>query len=86
MEALTDDNLTVEELIRMTMRTGEAAIEVMKKLDEANTAVYGNPAPHRVNIHMRKGPFIVVSGHDLKDLEMLLEQTKGTGGQCVYTR
>ena len=61
LEALTDDNLTVEELIRMTMRTGEAAIEVMKKLDEANTAVYGNPAPHRVNIHMRKGPFIVVS-------------------------
>ena len=84
LEALTDDNLTVEELIRMTMRTGEAAIEVMKKLDEANTAVYGNPAPHRVNIHMRKGPFIVVSGHDLKDLEMLLEQTKGTGVN-VYT-
>ena len=84
LEALTDDNLTVEELIRMTMRTGEAAIEVMKKLDEANTAVYGNPAPHRVNIHMRKGPFIVVSGHDLKDLEMLLEQTQGTGVD-VYT-
>lgn len=77
LEALTDDSLTVEELIRMTMRTGEMAIAVMKKLDEANTEVYGNPAPHKVNIHMKKGPFIIVSGHDLKDLEMLLEQTKG---------
>ena len=84
LEALTDDALTVEELIRMTMRTGEMAIEVMKTLDEANTAVYGNPAPHKVNIHRRKGPFIIVSGHDLKDLEMLLEQTRGTGVN-VYT-
>ena len=84
LEALTDDELTVEELIRMTMRTGEMAIEIMKKLDEANTEVYGNPAPHRVNIHRKKGPFIIVSGHDLKDLEMLLEQTKGTGVN-VYT-
>jgi len=84
LEALTDDNLTVEELIRLTMRTGEMAIEVMKKLDEANTTVYGNPAPHKVNIHRKKGPFIIVSGHDLKDLEMLLEQTKGTGIN-IYT-
>ena len=84
LEALTDDSLTAEELIRMTMRTGEMAIAVMKKLDEANTEVYGNPAPHKVNIHMKKGPFIIVSGHDLKDLEMLLEQTKGKGGN-VYT-
>ncbi len=73
LEALTDDNLTVEELIRMTMRTGEMAIEIMKKLDEANTAVYGNPTLHKVNTHMKKGPFIIVSGHDLRDLEMLLE-------------
>lgn len=84
LEALTDDSLTAEELIRMTMRTGEMAIAVMKKLDEANTEVYGNPAPHKVNIHMKKGPFIIVSGHDLKDLEMLLEQTKGKGVD-VYT-
>ena len=84
LEALTDDSLTVEELIRMTMRTGEMAIAVMKKLDEANTEVYGNPAPHKVNIHMKKGPFIIVSGHDLKDLEMLLEQTKGKGVN-IYT-
>ena len=68
----------------MTMRTGEAAIEVMKVLDEANTSVYGNPSPHTVNVHIRKGPFIIVSGHDLKDLEMLLQQTEGTGIN-IYT-
>lgn len=84
LEATTDDNLTVEDLIRVTMRTGEAAIEVMKKLDEANTTVYGNPSPHKVNVHMKKGPFIIVSGHDLKDLEMLLKQTEGKGIN-VYT-
>ena len=79
LEAITDDRLTVEELIRLTMRTGEMAIEVMKKLDDANTERYGNPSLHKVNVRMKKGPFIVVSGHDLKDLEMLLEQTKGMG-------
>ena len=84
LESLTDDRLTVEELIRMTMRTGEAAIEVMKVLDEANTSVYGNPSPHTVNVHIRKGPFIIVSGHDLKDLEMLRRQTEGTGIN-IYT-
>ena len=84
LESLTDDRLTGEELIRMTMRTGEAAIEVMKVLDEANTSVYGNPSPHTVNVHIRKGPFIIVSGHDLKDLEMLLRQTEGTGIN-IYT-
>ena len=84
LEAITDDNLTVEELIRLTMRTGEMAIAVMQKLDEANTEVYGNPSPHTVDVHMKKGPFIVVSGHDLKDLEMLLEQTKGKGIN-IYT-
>lgn len=84
LEATTDDNLTVEELIRMTMRTGEMAIEVMKKLDEANTTIYGNPAPHKVDVHIKKGPFIVVSGHDLKDLELLLEQSKGKGVN-IYT-
>lgn len=84
LESLTDNRLTVEELIRMTMRTGEAAIEVMKVLDEANTSVYGNPSPHTVNVHIRKGPFIIVSGHDLKDLEMLLRQTEGTGIN-IYT-
>ena len=84
LEALTDDALTVEELIRMTMRTGEMALEVMKQLDEANTSVYGNPYPHKVSVRRKKGPFIIVSGHDFKDLEMLLEQTKGTGIN-IYT-
>ena len=51
------------------------SVAVMKKLDEANTTAYENPSPHKVNVHIKKGPFIVVSGHDLKDLEMLLEQT-----------
>lgn len=85
LESLTDDRLTVEELIRMTMRTGEAAIEVMKVLDEANTSVYGNPSPHTVNVHIRKGPFIIVSGHDLKDLEMLLQQTEGRESIFILT-
>lgn len=84
LDAITDDNLTVEELIRMTMRTGENALEVMQKLDEANTKTYGNPSPHMVNVKIKKGPFIIVSGHDLKDLEMLLEQTKGKGIN-IYT-
>ena len=84
LEALTDDALTVEELIRMTMRTGEMALEVMKQLDEANTSVYGNPYPHKVSVRRKKEPFIIVSGHDFKDLEMLLEQTKDTGIN-IYT-
>lgn len=84
LEAVTDDRLSVEELIRMTMRTGEMALEVMKKLDEANTQIYGNPFPHKVDVKIKKGPFIIVSGHDLKDLEMLLEQTRGKGIN-IYT-
>ena len=84
LAALTVDEKTGEELIRLAMRTGEMALAIMKTLDEANTACYGNPSPHRVEVHRRKGPFIVVSGHDLKDLEMLLQQTEGTGVN-VYT-
>ena len=84
LEAITDDNLGVEELIRWTMRTGDMSVAVMKKLDEANTTVYKNPTPHKVNVHRKKGPFIIVSGHDLKDLEMLLEQTEGKGIN-IYT-
>ncbi|WP_294152653.1 hydroxylamine reductase [uncultured Clostridium sp.] len=84
LEAVTDDNLTVDDLIRWTMRTGEMSIAVMKKLDEANTTVYDNPEPQKVNVHIKKGPFIIVSGHDLKDLEMLLKQTEGKGIN-IYT-
>lgn len=84
LEATTDDSLSADELIRMTMRTGEAAFEVMKTLDDANTSVYSDPAPRTVDTALRKGPFIIVSGHDLKDLEMLLEQSKGKGVN-IYT-
>lgn len=84
LEATTDDNMSVEELIRWTMRTGEMSVAVMKKLDEANTKTYDNPSPHQVNVNIKKGPFIIVSGHDLKDLEMLLEQTEGKGIN-IYT-
>lgn len=84
LEAITDNTLTVEELIRLTLKTGDMAIEIMKKLDEANTSIYGNPSPHPVNVHIKKGPFIIVSGHDLKDLEMLLKQTEGLGIN-IYT-
>ncbi|WP_419724544.1 hydroxylamine reductase [Terrisporobacter petrolearius] len=84
LEATTDDSLSVEDLIRWTMRTGEMSVAVMKKLDEANTKTYKNPEPNKVNVHVKKGPFIVVSGHDLWDLQMLLEQTEGKGIN-VYT-
>ena len=84
LECTTNDNLSVEELIQMTMRTGDMSVAVMKKLDEANTETYKNPSPHKVNVNIEKGPFIIVSGHDLRDLEMLLEQTEGKGIN-IYT-
>ena len=84
LEAITDDTLSVEELIRWTMRTGEIALEVMKVLDDANTQTYENPSPQIVNTRLKKGPFIIVSGHDLKDLEQLLQQSEGSGVN-IYT-
>ena len=84
LEATTDDSLSVEELIRWTMRTGDMSIAIMKKLDEANNKVYEQPSPHKVNVKIKKGPFIIVSGHDLRDLEQLLEQTEGKGIN-IYT-
>ena len=84
LSATTDDKLSVDDLIVWTMRTGDMSVAVMKKLDEANTTVYKNPEPHKVNVHVKKGPFIVVSGHDLKDLEMILKQTEGKGIN-IYT-
>ena len=77
LEATTNDSLTLNDMIRMTMRAGNMSVEVMKVLDEANTTTYDNPSPHTVNVNIKKGPFIIVSGHDLRDLEMLLEQTEG---------
>lgn len=84
LEAITDDTLSVEELIRWTMRTGEIALEVMKVLDDANTQTYENPSPQMVNTQLKKGSFIIVSGHDLKDLEQLLQQSEGSGVN-IYT-
>lgn len=79
-----DDSLSAEDLISLTMETGKYGVEVMKALDAANTEAYGNPEMTKVSIGVRKNPAILVSGHDLHDLEMLLEQTKGTGVD-VYT-
>lgn len=84
LSAVTDDNLTVEELIRFSMKAGEMALAVMKTLDEANTQTYGNPTPHAVSTTLKAGPFIIVSGHDFHDLEMLLQQSAGTGVN-IYT-
>ncbi|MCI6536862.1 hydroxylamine reductase [uncultured Eubacterium sp.] len=84
LTAVTDDQLTVEELIQLSMKTGTMALEIMQKLDEANTTVYGNPSPHAVPMKLKAGPFIIVSGHDLHDLEMLLAQSQGTGVN-IYT-
>lgn len=84
LAAVTDDQLTVEELIQLAMKTGTMALEIMQKLDEANTTVYGNPSPHAVPMTLKVGPFIIVSGHDFHDLEMLLAQSQGTGVN-IYT-
>lgn len=84
LSAVTDDNMTVEELIRFSMKAGEMALAVMKTLDEANTQTYGNPTPHAVSTTLKAGPFIIVSGHDFHDLEMLLQQSAGTGVN-IYT-
>ena len=79
-----DDTLGVEELVKLTLETGKFGVQGMALLDGANTGTYGNPEITEVNIGVRNNPGILVSGHDLKDLEMLLEQTKGTGVD-VYT-
>jgi hydroxylamine reductase len=84
LEAITNDNLTLDDLIRMTMRAGEMSVEVMSVLDEANTTRYKNPSPQSVDVNIKKGPFIIVSGHDLRDLELVLQQTEGKGVN-VYT-
>ena len=84
LAATLDDNLSVKELIALTMETGKHGVSGMALLDKANTEAYGNPEITKVNIGVGKNPGILVSGHDLRDLEMLLEQTQGTGVD-VYT-
>ena len=84
LAATMDDSLTVEELTALALETGKYGVAGMAMLDKANTGTYGNPEITRVNIGVGKNPGILVSGHDLRDLEMLLEQTQGTGVD-VYT-
>ncbi len=86
MEALaaTTRDLPMDELVALTIKTGEMGVTAMALLDKANTATYGNPEITQVNIGVGKNPGILISGHDLKDMEELLEQTQGTGVD-VYT-
>jgi len=86
IEALvsTTKDLSVDEMITMVMKAGEVAVNTMALLDKANTSVYGNPEITKVNIGVCNNPGILISGHDLKDMEELLRQTEGTGID-VYT-
>ncbi len=84
LAATLDDTLTVDDLVALTLETGKYGVFGMALLDKANTTAYGNPEITKVNIGAGKNPGILVSGHDLRDLEMLLEQTQGTGVD-VYT-
>jgi hydroxylamine reductase len=84
LAATLDDSLTVDDLIALTLETGKYGVDGMALLDSANTEAYGNPEITKVDLGVRKNPGILISGHDLRDLEMLLEQTKGTGVD-VYT-
>ena len=84
LAATLDDSLTVDELVALTLETGKFGVSGMALLDKANTTAYGNPEITKVQLGVGKNPGILVSGHDLRDLEMLLEQTQGTGVD-VYT-
>lgn len=82
--ATLDDSLSVDELVALVLKTGDYGVKVMALLDKANTETYGNPEPTEVNIGVRNNPAILITGHDLKDMEELLKQTEGTGVD-VYT-
>ena len=84
LAATLDDSLSADQLTALTLETGSYGVKVMELLDKANTETYGNPEITKVNIGVGKNPGILGSGHDLRDLEMLLEQTQGTGVD-VYT-
>jgi hydroxylamine reductase len=84
LAATIDDSLSADDLVALTLKTGEHGVKAMALLDSANTSKYGNPEITEVNIGVRDNPAILVSGHDLTDLEQLLEQTQGTGVD-VYT-
>lgn len=84
LSVLIDEALSVDELVALTLKTGEFGVKGMALLDGANSGTYGNPEMTEVSIGVRKNPGILVSGHDLRDIEMLLEQTEGQGVD-VYT-
>ncbi len=84
MAATLDDTLSADDLVALTLKTGEFGVTAMALLDGANTSAYGNPEITEVNIGVRNNPAILITGHDLMDLKQLLEQTKGTGVD-VYT-
>ena len=84
LAATLDDSLTADDLVALTLETGKYGVNGMALLDKANTGAYGDPEITKVNLGVGKKPGILVSGHDLRDLEMLLEQTQGTGVD-VYT-
>ncbi|GAB1373430.1 hydroxylamine reductase [Bacteroidales bacterium] len=80
----TNDKLSADELTALVLKTGEHGVKVMALLDKANTSAYGNPEITKVNLGVRNNPAILITGHDLKDMEELLKQTEGTGVD-VYT-
>ena len=82
--ATTDNSLSIDELTALVLETGSYGVKVMELLDKANTSNYGNPEITKVNLGVRSNPGILISGHDLKDMEELLKQTEGTGVD-VYT-
>ncbi len=84
LASLLDNTITADDLVALTLKTGEHGVKAMALLDSANTERFGNPEITKVNIGVRNNPAILISGHDLTDLEQLLEQTKGTGVD-VYT-
>ncbi len=84
LAATTDDSLSADELVKLVLETGKHGVDVMALLDKANTTTYGNPEITKVNIGVRNNPAILISGHDMKDMEELLRQTEGTGVD-VYT-
>ncbi|MBN1262502.1 MAG: hydroxylamine reductase [Anaerolineae bacterium] len=84
LDATLDDSLGADDLVGLVLKAGETGVAAMQLLDEANTGTYGHPEPTQVNLGVQPGPAILISGHDLRDLEELLQQTEGTGVN-VYT-
>ena len=84
LKAIGSSEMGMDELLPLVMETGQANLKVMKILDQANTETYGVPTPNTVSMKIEKGPFIIVTGHDLLDLKLLLEQTEGKGVD-IYT-